>query len=170
LRLWRDDDVENITRLGRDARFMRFLAPDGRLATREDAVEGLRRYRSHWEERGYGLWAVEERATGSFVGRIGLSHHRLWPEDVEVGWALDPAVWGRGYATEGGGAALAHAFTKLGVDRVVSIVHPENATSIAVMGRLGIAPWRTVAWPEGDVDLEVRAIERAAWARLESSG
>ena len=54
---------------------------------------------------GYGVWAVEERATGRIVGRLGLSHHRLWPQDVEVGWGLDPEVWGRGYATEGGVAA-----------------------------------------------------------------
>ena len=147
---------------------MRYLAPDGRLATDDDAAEGLRRWRAHWEEHGYGLWAVEERTSGRFVGRIGLSHHRLWPQDVEVGWSLDPAVWGRGYATEGGAAALAHAFGELGVDRVVSIVHPENAASIAVMGRLGIRPWRTVWWPEGAIDLDVRAIEREEWARLQS--
>jgi RimJ/RimL family protein N-acetyltransferase len=82
---------------------------------------------------------------------------------VEVGWALDPAVWGRGYATEGGAAALAHAFGELGVDRVVSIVHPENAASIAVMERLGIRPWRTVWWPEGGIDLDVRAIKSEEW-------
>jgi RimJ/RimL family protein N-acetyltransferase len=108
---------------------------------------------------------VEERATGRLVGRIGLSHHRLWPQDVEAGWALDPAVWGRGYATEGGRAALDHAFTMLGRDRIVSIVHPGNAASIAVMTRLGIEPWRRVWWPEGALELEVRAIPRAKWAQ-----
>ncbi len=168
LRLWHDDDVEHIARLGRDERFMRFLAPGGRLATPDDAVAGLLRYRRHWEEHGYGLWAVEERESRRFVGRLGLSHHRLWPQHVEVGWGLDPAVWGRGYATEGGAAALGHAFGTLGVERVVSIVHPENAASIAVMERLGIGPWRRVFWPEGGLDLEVRAIERDHWARLQS--
>jgi RimJ/RimL family protein N-acetyltransferase len=133
-----------------------------------DTVEQFTRFRQHWDEWGYGLWAAEERDTGSFVGRVGLSHHRLWPQDVEIGWAFDPAVWGRGYATEGGAAALAHAFGDLGVDRVVSIVHPENAPSIAVMGRLGIRRWRTVWWPEGAVELDVRAIEREEWARLQS--
>jgi RimJ/RimL family protein N-acetyltransferase len=142
---------------------MRYLSPGGRLFTAADAVEGLRRWRAHWEAYGYGLWAVEERATGRFVGRIGLSHHRLWPDDVEVGWALDPDVWGLGYATEGGSAALAHAFGELGVDRVVSIVDPANTASIAVMTRLGIRQWRTVWWPEGGIDLDVRAIEREEW-------
>jgi RimJ/RimL family protein N-acetyltransferase len=164
LRLWRDEDFAELARLNADRLFNRYL----RARKPIDSAEQFARFRQHWAERGYGLWAVEERATGTFVGRIGLSHHRLWPEDVEIGWALDPAVWGRGYATEGGAAALAHAFTRLGVDRVVSIVHPQNAASIAVMDRLGIGPWRTVAWPEGGIDLEVRAIERAEWTRLQS--
>ena len=74
-------------------------------------------------------------------------------------------MWGRGYATEGGGAALDHAFTVLGRDRVVSIVHPENAPSIAVMTRLGIDPWRSVWWPDGEIDLEGRPIARDKWAQ-----
>jgi RimJ/RimL family protein N-acetyltransferase len=83
---------------------------------------------------------------------------------VEVGWALDPAVWGHGYATEGGAAAITYAFEELGVERVVSIVHPENAASIAVMERLGIRPWRTVWWPEGEIDLDVRSISAQSHA------
>ena len=145
--------------------FTRYLSPTGAPFTPDESRAALARWRGHWEEHGYGVWAVEERATGRFVGRIGLSHHRLWPKDVELGWALDPAVWGRGYATEGGRAALDYAFTALGRDRVVSIVHPANAASIAVMTRLGIEPWRSVWWPDGDLELEVRAIARDKWAQ-----
>jgi RimJ/RimL family protein N-acetyltransferase len=144
---------------------MRYLAPGGQLQTHEDSVERLRRYRAHWERYGFGIWVVEELATGRMVGRVGLAHHVLLPDEVEVGWALDPTVWGRGYATEGARAALNYAFTTLDLDRVVSIVHPENAASIAVMARLGLRPWTTVPWPEAGVDLEVRAIERAEWAQ-----
>jgi RimJ/RimL family protein N-acetyltransferase len=140
---------------------MRYLRP----ADREESLRQSERFAAHWDEHGYGLWAVEERESGRFVGRIGLSHHRLWPQDVETGWALDPAVWGRGYATEGGRAALDYAFRTLGRERVVSIVHPENAASIAVMTRLGIEPWRNVWWPEGEVELDVRAITRDKWAQ-----
>ncbi len=67
----------------------------------------------HWSLRGYGLWAAEERATGEFVGRIGLWNPEGWP-GLEVGWLLDCACWGRGLATEGARAALAYAFTTLG--------------------------------------------------------
>jgi len=148
-----------------DPVFTRYLNPTGAPFTPEESAAALARYRAHWVEHGYGVWAVEERETGRLVGRLGLSHHRLWPQDVEVGWGLEPAVWGRGYATEGGRAALDHAFTELGRDRVVSIVHPENAASIAVMTRLGIEPWRSVPWPGAGIDLEVRAIERGKWAQ-----
>ena len=59
----------------------------------------------HWALRGYGWWAVEERATGEFLGRIGLYNPEGWPE-IELGWLLSRQSWGRGLATEGGAAAL----------------------------------------------------------------
>ena len=130
--------------------------------TAEQSAAQLDRTMRHWEEHGFGVWAVEERMTGRLVGRVGLARHQLWPQDVEVGWALAPEVWGRGYATEAGRASLDHAFTELGCAMVVSIVHPENAASIRVMDRLGIRPWRKIWWPDGKIELEVRAIERPA--------
>ena len=148
-----------------DPAFARYLSPTGEPFTPEESAAAFARYRVHWEEHGYGVWVVEERATGRAIGRLGLSHHRLWPQDVEVGWALDPSAWGRGYATEGGRAALEHAFTVLGRDRVVSIVLPDNVAPIAVMTRLGIEPWRSVGWPDGELELEVRAIARDKWAQ-----
>ena len=151
-----------------DRRVARFLTPGGRPLSRVEPEKQLARFRAQWEERGFGIWALEERVTGRLVGRVGLNVHRLWPADPEVGWKLDPSVWGRGYATEAGEAAVSYGFERLGVPRVVSIVHPENAASIRVMDRLGIHPWREVWWPEGEVMLEVRAVERAEWPRLQS--
>ena len=164
LRPWRDGDAAHLDRLYANADFMRYLGP------RTDGAVAIGRYRAHWAEHGFGIWAAEERGSGAFVGRIGVQFHRLWPHDPEVGWALDPSFWGRGYATEGGEASLRHAFDTLGCDRVVSIVLPENAASIRVMDRLGIEPYREVWWPEGAATLEVRAIERETWAAIQSSG
>ena len=73
---------------------------------------------------------------------------------------LDPDVWGRGYATEAGAAALRHAVETLGFVRVVSIVHPENEPSFRVARRLGMGPWRDVAWDDTGVSLAVWRIER----------
>jgi RimJ/RimL family protein N-acetyltransferase len=151
-------------RLNTDPRFTAFLTPDGRAFT----PAALARWRRHWDEHDFGLWAVEEREGGRFVGRVGVQFHRLWPADPEVGWGIDPELWGRGYATEAGAAAIAHAFETLEIPRLVSIVLPGNTASIAVQTRLGIRPWRTVWWPDGATDLEVRVIERAAWTALQS--
>lgn len=148
-------------RLNGDAEFTRYLTPDGLPQAPEFSEAQLARFRAHWDEHGYGLWAVEERETGRFAGRVGLSNHRLWPHDVELGWAIDSELWGRGYATEVGSAALVHAFETLAFQRVVSIIHPENAASIRVAEKLGERPHATVWWPEGELELLVYAAERA---------
>jgi RimJ/RimL family protein N-acetyltransferase len=70
---------------------------------REESAEQMAWFERHWEERGFGLWAVEERASGEFIGFVGLMRHD-WPEGehrTEVGWRLGRAHWGRGLATEG---------------------------------------------------------------------
>ena len=164
LRQWHDDDARHLDRLSNDPRYLRYLGP--RLSGEEE----LDKYRARWRELGFGQWALEERATGRFVGRAGLHRHRLWPQDVEVGWGLDPEFWGCGYATEGGAAAMRYAFEVLGVPRVVSLIHPENAASIRVAERLGERPCATVPWDDSGIDLLVYATERAQWAPLQSSG
>jgi RimJ/RimL family protein N-acetyltransferase len=116
--------------------------------------------RHDWDERGFGRWAVEERETGRFVGHAGLGVHSLWPADPELGYGVDPELWGRGYATEAAGAALVHGFETLGLERVVSIIHPENTPSIRVAERLGERPYASVWWPDGELDLLVYAIDR----------
>lgn len=153
LRGWRDEDVDALAQMNADPRVVRYLTPGGRPMSRSETEAQLERFRAHWREHGFGIWAVEERETGALVGRIGLSYHRLWPEEPELGWKLDPSVWGRGYATEGGASGLAYAFETLAAPRVVSIIHPENEPSIRVARRLGFAPDGALLWPETGEDL-----------------
>ena len=70
--------------------------------------------------------------------------HRLWPHDPEVGWALDPAWWGRGIATEAGAASVAWCFGELAFARVVSITTEPNVASRNVMRKLGFTMHETV--------------------------
>jgi [ribosomal protein S5]-alanine N-acetyltransferase len=94
-----------------------------------------------WELRGFGQWALEERVTGRFVGRAGL-YWRVegdWP-GVEVGWMLDPACWGSGYATEAGARAVRYGFEELGEEQLFSVILPGNTRSEAVARRLGYRP------------------------------
>jgi RimJ/RimL family protein N-acetyltransferase len=96
----------------------------------------------HWQLRGYGTWAVEEKSTGQFIGRIGLHYPEAWPA-IEVGWFVDPSRWGRGFATEGGHAAMQFAFERLGLSRISSVIHPQNSGSIRVAEKLGMKRERT---------------------------
>lgn len=169
LRLWRDDDLPDLQRVNSDPRFTRFLNPGGEPYPPEWTADKLVRMQRDWDENGWGSWALELRDTGRFVGRVGLQFHRFWPDDVELGWGVDPELWGRGYATEAARAALRYAFAEHGFPRVVSILHPENAPSIRVAEKIGERPHANVAWPDGGLDLLVYAIEREDRARLQST-
>lgn len=140
-----------------DPRVTRFLTPDGSPHPPAFTDEQLARFRRGWQEHGFGIWALEERASGRLVGRVGLSYHRIWPEDVELGWKVDANLWGRGYATEAGGAAMRHAFETVGLRRLVSIIHPGNVASIRVAEKLGARPHASVRWEPPGVDLLVYA-------------
>jgi RimJ/RimL family protein N-acetyltransferase len=85
LRPFRQDDVEAYAAMCADPEVMRYLGLSGVL-TREDAWRQMAMLLGHWELRGFGMWAVEERDTGQFVGRVGLHDPEGWPER-EVGWS-----------------------------------------------------------------------------------
>jgi RimJ/RimL family protein N-acetyltransferase len=112
--------------------------------TREEMEEDLARYEAHWCDHGFGLWAVEEKATSKLIGRVGLAFHRVWPDDPEVGWLIDIPWQGKGLATEAGAACLALGFEELGFERIVSICTAENAASRRVMEKLHLLPWQSV--------------------------
>ena len=155
LRLWQDEDLETIARWNADPFVMRHM---GRPPmTREESEEALARYRRHWDEHGFGIWAVELRETGELVGRTGLSYHRAWPDDPELGWLIDPAHTGRGLATEGGAASAEYGFGVLRVPRLVSICVEENVESRRVMEKLGFHPHERVHFEPLGIELLVHA-------------
>jgi len=135
LRMFREDDFEAFAAICADAEVMRFLG-EGKPMTRPEAWRHMAFLVGHWHLRGYGHWAVEEKATGRLVGRIGFLNPEGWPA-FEIGWTLARESWGRGYATEGARRALEYAFTELERDHVISLIAPENQASIKVAERLG---------------------------------
>jgi RimJ/RimL family protein N-acetyltransferase len=155
LRAWRDEDFEPLARLNADPVVMRHMGRGP--MTRDETRAQLERFRNHWTEHGFGLWAVEDRASGVFLGRIGLSYHAVWPDDPEVGWFLDPEVWGRGLATEGGEAAVSYGFETLGVDRLVSICIEENHASRRIMKKLGFEYLTTRRYEQLGLELWIHA-------------
>ena len=163
LRAWREDDLEPLARLNADPRVMHHMAR-GPMSS-EETRKQLSRFVGHWEEHGFGLWAIEDRKTGAFLGRAGLSYHVVWPDDPEVGWFLDPAAWGRGLATEAGAASVRFGFETLKTDRLVSICLPENKASRRVMEKLGFAFLTTRGHDELGLDLWIHARDRRRGGR-----
>jgi RimJ/RimL family protein N-acetyltransferase len=135
LRPFRPADIEAYAAMCADPEVMRYVGERGVLS-REDAWRQMAMLAGHWHLRGFGMWAVEERATGGFVGRVGLHFPDGWPGQ-EIAWALVRAHWGRGFAFEAATAALSHAFESLGWLRAISLIDPANRRSIRLAERLG---------------------------------
>lgn len=109
---------------------------DGQALDRMNAWRSMAMLLGHWVLRGYGMWAVELRDSGEFVGRVGLHDPEGWP-DLELGWMLMPEHCHHGYATEAARAALGFAFRTLKADRVISLIRVENTASERLARRLG---------------------------------
>jgi RimJ/RimL family protein N-acetyltransferase len=90
----------------------------------------------HWQLLGHGLFVVEERATGAFLGRVGPLQPPGYP-GFEIAWSLAPAARGKGYATEAARAAIDWAFETFPLERIISLIHPDNSASQRVATRLG---------------------------------
>ncbi len=148
LRRWRAEDADAYARISADPEVRRYVSPGAPLSRSQArrAIEALER---HWDERGFGHWAAEDKATGRLAGRVGLLHHPDWPEEpagVEVGWIVDPAFRGRGLATEGARASLRFGFERAGLEHIISIAEPENQASLRVMEKAGLAFEGETAW------------------------
>lgn len=112
-----------------------------RLLTRAESDAFIDRIEQHFEDHGFGLWAVELEGEAELIGAVGLlrvSFEAHFAPAVEVGWRLTADRWGAGYATEASAAALAWGFDSLDLDEIVAFTVPENTRSRAVMERLGM--------------------------------
>jgi len=116
---------------------------DGRPLSRAEAWRQMAMFLGHWTLRGFGVWAVEERATGQFVGRIGCLEPEGFPA-FEIAYTLTRSAWGRGYAREGAATALLYARETLNRREIASIIRPANTASIRVAQSLGAVAAETV--------------------------
>lgn len=135
LRAFREADVEPLFALMQDPDVVRYIG-DRRIPTRQECWRAIAGWLGHWQLRGYGLWAVEERDTHAFIGRIGIINPLDWP-GPELAYTLGKAWWGRGYANEACQAALRWGFEERGFERLISLIDPANGPSIALATRLG---------------------------------
>jgi len=138
LRQWTPADRTPFAALNSDPRVMEFF--HSRL-TRAESDAMADRCQSLIEERGWGFWATETKATHEFIGFVGLhipSAELPFSPCVEVGWRLAFQYWGKGFASEAAKGALRVAFQSLALPEVVSFTTIHNRRSRAVMERLGM--------------------------------
>ncbi|HEY2252727.1 MAG TPA: GNAT family N-acetyltransferase [Planctomycetaceae bacterium] len=138
MRAWRTSDLAPFAAMSADQRVMEFFP---KLLDREESDALAARVSEHFDQHGFGLWAVEAPGISDFIGFVGLSVPRFeahFTPCVEIGWRLAYEHWGCGYATEGAQAALDFAFDRLQLDEVVSMTVPANRRSWTVMERLGM--------------------------------
>src|SRR5712691_8579220 len=136
IRPWQPEDRAAFTALTRDPAVMQYV--HGGLPYTEDEVdEWFTRQARQLAEHDVCMGALIEKATGRLVGIAGTQPLGT-TGNLEIGWWLARDVWGRGYATEAGGAAMRHVLETLGHKRVVAIIDPDNEPSKRVVGRLGM--------------------------------
>jgi RimJ/RimL family protein N-acetyltransferase len=145
LRKPRLDDVDDLLELVADDEVMRWIG--GEAGDRDATVEVVERWTARWERNGVGQFVILLDART--IGRVGLLiwDTRTWMTSsyeeagehaqAELGWALTRRFWGHGYATEAARAARGWAYEKGGVERLISLIAPDNARSIRVAERLG---------------------------------
>ncbi len=100
----------------------------------------LIRAQGRYRKRGDGLYALEDKETGAFIGQCGLIWQQVdGKEELEIGYHLMPGHWGKGYATEAAIACREFAFRKKLAPRLISLIHPDNVRSQAVARRNGMS-------------------------------
>lgn len=115
--------------------------------SREESWARLLRHAGHWALEGYGVFAIEEKETGRFVGESGICHFRrrvdpAFDDCPEITWSIIPAAQGQGYATEAARAALRWADDLRSIKRTVCLIHAGNRVSLRVAGKLAYRPFR----------------------------
>lgn len=138
LRAWREADLPEFARLNGDRTIMRHFA---RTYTREDSDKVAQSIIGDINEWGWGLLAAEEKASGRFMGFIGLQVTPAFlpfPQTVEIAWRLHSDFWGKGYATEGARLALQQGFNELALPEIIAITTTTNIPSQKVTQRIGM--------------------------------
>lgn len=133
------EDYAELKALWADPAFTHHIFPGG--LSSEDVWYRLLRDLGHWQAVGHGNWSIRLKATGEYLGGVGvLDFHRIVEPPIdapELGWGVDPRFQGQGFAFEALQAALAWCDESLNAARTVCMISPENAPSLALAQRAG---------------------------------
>jgi RimJ/RimL family protein N-acetyltransferase len=138
MREWRDEDLPAFARMCADPRVMRYF-PD--TLSRLESAALIGRIRGDFAELGFGLWALERKDTGEFIGFTGLgvvNFKAPFTPAIEIAWRLAYEHWGLGFASEAAWTALGCGFERLELDQIVALTARSNEPSQKVMQAIGM--------------------------------
>lgn len=130
-------DLGALAAIWADPEVTRFLPSRGVPIAREKAEKSLQAFMQHWQQRGYGVWAIVENGSSQMVGYCGLRYLDELNE-VEILYGLAKAYWGRGIATQAALAAVTYGFNVAQIDKLIALALPENIASRRVIEKAGL--------------------------------
>ena len=165
LRPFRNEDIGRLAELMANRDFMRFsLGP----YTRQQTQTLLQKFLA-WNQAGLpSQFAVVLRENNDVLGYCGFLHHAEMPNEVEIGYRLDPAHWNRGLVTEAARTVRDYAFVALKLPRVISLIHPENIPSRRVAEKIGLIPEKEITFR--GFPTTVFALSREQWQAARDAG
>jgi RimJ/RimL family protein N-acetyltransferase len=159
LRPLTQDDLPDVHRMHSDPETIRYTS--GRVKSREESLEWLKRAIDSNETHGHGFWALELKPSGGFVGHAGLLAQVVDDlSETEIAYWIVREHWGRGLATEAASASRDHGFQTLGRARLISIIHPDNRASRRVAEKVGLRVEKSAT--HKGVDVLIYSIEASA--------
>ncbi|NCT40412.1 MAG: GNAT family N-acetyltransferase [Alphaproteobacteria bacterium] len=138
LREWQDKDRAPFARMNADPVIMEYLP---RSLTEADSNKLVDRFIKHYDKNGYGIYVLERKEDGAFMGATGLQDvpfKAAFTPAIEIAWRLDYDFWGKGYASEAAAGVLKHGLEDHGMDEIVAFTVFDNKRSIGVMEKIGM--------------------------------
>jgi ribosomal-protein-alanine N-acetyltransferase len=155
LRSWQQSDLEPWIALNLDPENLRYFP---RIYSAEESHASFLRIRELLNENLFGLWAAQEKSSGSFMGFVGIAHHNIpgiaFMPCHEIGWRLDKKFWGKGYATEAAKVVLEYVVVELDMPEIFSFTAKGNFPSINVMKKIGLQERPELAFEHPRIDDE----------------
>lgn len=148
LRNWQESDITPMSLLNQDKKVMEFFPA---TPTLEQTENFIRRMQAQFEKTGYCYYAVDRLDTGNFIGFIGMmyqDYESTFTPAVDIGWRLNQAAWGNGFATEGAKACLTYGFETLELEEIYSVASVINIKSERVMQKIGMEKIDTFDHPK----------------------
>ena len=137
MRSLQPSDLDALSAIWADPEVTRFLPSRGVPISRENTEKSLKSFIEHWQQRGYGIWAIIENSSSQMIGYCGLRYLEELDE-VEVLYGLTSAYWGRGIATKAAKAAIDYGFNMAKLDKIIGMALPDNLASRRVLEKAGL--------------------------------